>query len=230
MEKIRAGGWQLSLYFYQFIVLNGLFLVTNSLFFQIFFAVDFKPIFFPLYFVVSLSLLPSSIAIVRTIDQVVYQKKGQLLQTYWQQLKRVMKVEKAICLVWTMCFYLTLTGLYAPLSVTGLGGQLLLVFNLIFLVAELSLFILITGHSIAYSSIEILRATISQIYPSLLKVGLLAMLAVALVTLQRLSFTMILFIFSGEFYLLVFLWQPRRPSPKHQKKGVSVDVSSQSRN
>lgn len=230
MEKIRAGGWQLSLYFYQFIVLNGLFLVTNSLFFQIFFAVDFKPIFFPLYFVVSLSLLPSSIAIVRTIDRVVYQKKGQILQTYWQQLKRVMKVEKAICLVWTMCFYLTLTGLYAPLSVTGLGGQLLLVFNLIFLVAELGLFILITGHSIAYSSTEILRATISQIYPSLLKVGLLAMLAVALVTLQRLSFTMILFIFSGEFYLLVFLWQPRHPSPKHQKKGVSVDVSSQSRN
>lgn len=53
---------------YQLIALNFIFLVLNAGFFQIFFAIDFRPIYFPLYYLVSLTLIPSSIIVLRLVN------------------------------------------------------------------------------------------------------------------------------------------------------------------
>lgn len=232
MEKIMARGLSISTYFYQFFLLNSLFLLTNSLFFQVFFAIDFKPVFFPLYFIVSLTILPSSMAMVRTINEVVFQKNGQVLNSYCQELKKVFRQEKKICFIWTLMLFITISSLYIPLPTNDFGSQFLTALNLLALIGELFLFFMLTSHSIGGRGKEIIIQLISRPYTTLLQSILLLLLGCLLLkTIETVSFTMILFVFSIEYYILVLFWQyfNKKAMKVTMKKESKPYVSSKSR-
>lgn len=69
MTNVMAKAIKISEHIYAVIIVNVLFLITNCLFFQIFFSIDFKPVFFPLYFLVSLPVLPSVISSFQTVKE-----------------------------------------------------------------------------------------------------------------------------------------------------------------
>lgn len=207
MNNIIEKGIGFCQYFYQFFVFNSLFLIINVFFFQILFFIDFKPIFFPLFFLASQTLIPSCVATIRCIKRLRENESLQLFATYIKELLYTCKYEWKIWLSCTLCFYLTMTALYVPLGSTYVTN-ILMVMNLIIFCLELLLFILIIGNSQKYEGKNLILFSCLRFFKQIPLGILVAVLIAALViAVQKISFMLILFIFSGALYLSFFIFR-----------------------
>jgi len=207
MNNIIEKGIGYCQYFYQFFVFNSLFLITNVLFFQFFFSIDFKPIFFPLFFLVSQTLIPSCVAIIRCINKLKKNESLKLFSTYINEFLYTCKYEWEIWLSCTLCFYLTMTALYVPLGSTYVTN-ILMMMNLIILCLEVLLFILIIGNSQEYEGKNLILFSCLRFFKQIPLGILIAVLFAALIiAVQKISFMLILFIFSAALYLSYFIFR-----------------------
>lgn len=196
---------------YHIILLNTLFLITNSFFFQIFFFIDFQVIFFPLYFVVSLPLIPSLLALLRAIGELKVGREVKLAATYFRELRFTLRNEYRIWGSLVAAVFLTLTALYA----STINSPLTIIFyslNIVLLVCEGLLFINLLRNGLHYKKSSLIENLVASFLPNAGKNSLLlVMIVLSLFSGFRLSFTMIIFIFGVLLEIMYrFFIKPRK--------------------
>ncbi len=148
--------------FYRVIILNTLFLVTNAFFFQVFFLFDFKVVFFPIYLLTSLTLLPSILALLRTAHTLKGENSSGIFGIYLRELRFTLRKEMHLSALLTLAFYLGMTTLYVS-AVTGPITYLLYAMNIVLIVFEMSFGINLAREAISFKGTESIEASTGDI-------------------------------------------------------------------
>ena len=188
--------------FYRVIILNTLFLVTNAFFFQVYFLFDFKVVFFPLYLLTSLTLMPSILALLRTAHTLQGENSTGIFGIYLKELWFTLRKEMHLSALLTAAFYISVTTLYVS-AVTGPITYLLYAMNIVFIVFEMSFGLNLAGESISFKGRDLLKQTLATYMPNFLKnVAVLMMIALSISVSFKLSYTAIIFIFGAAIMCL----------------------------
>lgn len=188
--------------FYRIIILNAMFLVTNVLFFQVFFLFDFKAVFFPLYLLTSLTLLPSILALLRTANALKGENSSGIFGIYLKELWFTVKKEMHLSALVTLAFYLSVTTLYVA-AVTGPITYLLYAMNLVFIIFEMIFGINLARESVAFKGQRLLKQALATYLPNILKNAfVLVMVALSIFSGFKLSYTAIIFVFGAVIMVL----------------------------
>lgn len=183
--------------FYRAIILNTLFLVTNAFFFQVFFLFDFKVVFFPIYLLTSLTLMPSSLALLRTSHTLKGENSAGIFGIYLKELRFTLRKEMHLSALLTLAFYLGLTTLYVS-AVTGPVTYLLYAMNIVFIIFEMSFSINLAREAISFKGKNLLKQALSTYLPNFLKnVAILMMIALGVIGSFKLSYMAIIFVFGA---------------------------------
>lgn len=200
MTNVMAKAIKISEHIYAVIIVNVLFLITNCLFFQIFFSIDFKPVFFPLYFLVSLPVLPSVISSFQTVKEFLNGNSEGYIRSYFLHLKKIVS-KNGKWLFWLpLLMFVTLFNLY---SITVSNPLLLLLFsaNLVLFLGESLLAVNCVFVSLRNeNSCLVVEATRTLFSNSLIVcIGLAITIAVTWL-LFKISFFSWLFVFGIQIY------------------------------
>lgn len=182
---------------YRVIILNTLFLVTNAFFFQVFFLFDFKVVFFPIYLLTSLTLMPSSLALLRTSHTLKGENSAGIFGIYLKELRFTLRKEMHLSALLTLAFYLGLTTLYVS-AVTGPVTYLLYAMNIVFIIFEMSFSINLAREAISFKGKNLLKQALSTYLPNFLKnAAILMMIALGVIGSFKLSYMAIIFVFGA---------------------------------
>lgn len=183
--------------FYRVIILNTLFLVTNAFFFQVFFLFDFKVVFFPIYLLTSLTLLPSSLALLRTARTLKGENSSGIFGIYLRELRFTLRKERHLSALLTLAFYLGLTTLYVS-AVTGPITYLLYAMNIVLIVFEMSFGINLAREAISFKGRNLLQQALATYLPNFLKnAAVLIMVTLSIFASFKLSYMAIIFVFGA---------------------------------
>ena len=127
---------------YQTILLNLYFLILNIFFFQIYFVINFEPSFFIVYFLASITFVPTMIILLKNT-------RNEVSSTFFRILIELKECIKAT--FWTMIlipflFFLSITNLYL-LSNNSFMSIVLLFLNVVSIVLQLILVVNILRNS-----------------------------------------------------------------------------------
>ena len=212
MRNFLEKGLSYSNYIYQFFILNSLFLITNVLFFQFFFAIDFRLIFFPLFFLVSQTIIPSCVASVRYLNKLLKNESTRIFYTFCKELIYTVKHEWKIWMACILCIFLTLATLYVPLQASYVTNVFTMM-NVIVFCIEVLMVIIMIGNAQKYEGKTLLLFCMINFFKQIpLSVLMIVLMAALIIAVQKISFMFILFIFSTALYFLYFLFRANTKS------------------
>lgn len=187
------------------IVINTLFLVTNCFLFQSIFFIDFDFIFLPLFYLSSLPLLPSLVALNRTLLMKSEGRTTTSLRTYWQEIKIVLGTNIKLCFGLTTIFYIGLANLYL-LNGDSIVSQLLFLLNLIVLMGEMIFAIGLVMASTRHADQYLLKESVSFITENIGKILLcMTFIGIGLYVTFSLYYPLIIIIFGVLIKIIGFL-------------------------
>lgn len=191
-------------WFYQIIILSVLFLVTNIFFFQIFFSIDFTVVFLPIYFIVSITIIPSSIGLIRVIHRL---KNGEsnIWKIYWEELKVVVRSELKYIILIMLCIFLTLLSLYISDYYSNIP-VVFYILNLSMLGFEILYCIEVIGNSLNDRGKECFINALRFIGKNIFRQILIVLCIFLLVAIIKFYFSLIIIIFGVLFkiYYVVY--------------------------
>lgn len=197
-------------FFYRVIILNTLFLVTNAFFFQVYFLFDFKVVFFPIYLLTSLTLLPSILALLRTAHTLKGENSSGIFGIYLRELRFTLRKEMHLSALLTLAFYLGLTTLYVS-AVTGPITYLLYAMNIVLIVFEISFGINLAREAISFKGQNLLKQALATYLSNFLKnAAVLMMIALGVFVSFKLSYMAIILVFGAAIMCLHGLFHNSR--------------------
>ena len=120
---------------YLIFCINFLFILTNIFFFQALFMFDFKPVFFPVYCLASILLLPSTKTVFSCLSNISSDDVTGIVGKYFRKLYTLIQEDYKAYIPLCVTVYLSTLSLYV-VNDSIVFGDVLFILNFIFLIIE----------------------------------------------------------------------------------------------